>query len=1153
MKLSAMFLFVVCMQASASVYSQHTVSVKLTKTNLEKAFTQIEEQTSFRFVYNDDNLPLWHKVSIDAKEWSINRVLTTMLANTNLGFRMMPNNLIVIAPMATVKKDITVKGVIVNPAGEPLQMVSVRLKNSTIGVLTNEKGEFELNVPEEGMLVFSYVGYVQQELPVSAATMNITLEPNNNSMEEVVVVGYGMQRKITTTGAVDQINGKQLAERPIANIFQGLQGASPGLNINYSGGRPGSTPNINIRGVGSIVNSTTPLILIDGISSATDDFLRLNPNDINTVTVLRDAASAAIYGARAAFGVILITTKQGAGGGRQKVSYNNYFSWSKPTVLPDQVTDPYIFSRVLETATDNTPWDYVNYSDYQYQWAKERSDDPSIEDTRIDPNDPNRWIYMGSNNWNEYFFNKSSMSANHSLSFSGSGESGKGRPFGYLLSADYTKENGLNKLAKDDWNRYGLRGRVNFTPLNWLKIDNNLNIYQTKTDAPTYNVTDVYYLMPTQVAKNPDGTWANTAAGQLGAKLTNGGRDVQTRFGFQNVIRGIASFLDNDLQITGSASFKREMWKYNTDYRKYRIGYGPNDIREEGGSGSVSVRNGMVKQDVYDLYANYTKRFNGGHEIRLLAGFNQEEYIWSYEQAAREVLISSSLPYLGLTTGTPTLGTDYTTYALRGYFGRVNYTYRNKYILEANGRYDGSSRFLPSNRWGFFPSISGAWIVTEEPFFANALPSVSTLKARISYGALGNQVTNDFRHIPTLPTGTSSFIINNAHPLVVTGPASLPVDPSSYTWEKVNTFNVGGDLGFAKDRVLVGFDVYTRNTIGMLTDAAQVPAVLGTLIPPTNSADLRTKGWELSIGYRNEFKVAAKPFNFSTRFIISDSRTKITKYDKNSLGRLNDYNVGHYTGEIWGLTNDGYFKDAAEIAALDQTAIVPWGALDIVPGWPKYVDQGKKDGKINNGSGTISDPGDYTVIGNSSTRYRFGLNIDMDWNNFDFSVFLQGVGKRDFYPRHYLFWGPYQQPYAGVYPWNLDFYRGETETGADRDRHSKSYIAAGLADANPNAYFPVLQSWLADANYGAGLDIPQSKYLLNGAYLRIKNLTIGYTLPASLTKRYKISRLRVYATGENLYEFSSIKKYFDPESIEDGYGWAYPFQRKFAFGVNLDF
>lgn len=1154
MKLTAFFLLVFCLHVSARVHSQK-ISISLTKISLVKAFSIIEKNTKYRFVYNDEYIPYGHKISVDAKDVSISQLLTSGLNNTQLGFRMMSENLIVIAPEGTDKVDITVTGKVVNSLNEALPGVSIQLKNTKVATVTDADGKFEIKVPENGTLIFSFIGHETQEVLVDGRTsINITLGAAENSLNEVVVVGYGSAKKINVTGAIDQISGKKLAERPIANLFQGLQGISPGLNITYPGGKPGATPSINIRGIATLAGggSSTPLIIIDGISASLDDILRLNPQDIASMSVLRDAASAAIYGARAAFGVILITTKAGASGGKQRVSYSNYFSWSKRTVLPNQITDPYIYSRVLETATDNTPWDYVNYTDYQYQWAKKRSENPSVEDTRIDPdNNIPTWIYMGNNNWNDYFFNKSSASQNHSISFSGGSEIGKGKPFGYLLSADWTKENGLNKLAKDDWNRYGLRAKVNFTPIKWLKIENNLNVYQVATDAPTYSITDLYYLQPTQVAKNPDGSWANTGAGRLGAQLTNGGRNVETRFGFQNILRGTASFLNNDLQITGSASFKRELWKYNTDNRKYEIGYGPDDIREEGGSGSVAVKNGLVKHTVYDIFATYNKTIATDHAFKLLAGYNQEEYTWSYESVSRGRLISSSLPYIYLTTGdNPLIGAYDSSYALRGVFGRLNYTFKDRYIIEGNARYDGSSRFPKQRRWGFFPSVSAAWIASEENFFKPLQDKISSLKFRASYGDLGNQNVNAYGYIQTLPTGPSSYIINGSTPVIIRNAPPLTVDPDTYTWERVTTFNVGTDIGLLKNRVQAGFDYFVRKTSGMLAHGQELPGVLGTDPPLQNIADLSTKGWELTVGYRDNFDVANKPFSFGAKIFISDSRSKITRY-KNDQLLLSSYRVGQELGEIWGLQNDGYFTNQAEIDALNESAIVPWGALDIVPGWPKYVDQ-NKDGIIEQGN-TATDPKDLKIIGNKNPRYRFGVNLDFDWNNFDLSVFLQGVLKQDFYPRHYLFWGPYQQPYAGIYEWNLDYYRGASETGADRDKHSASYIAAGLADENKNSYFPVLQAWLADANYGAGLDIPQTKYLLNASYLRIKNLTIGYTIPNSVTRRYKVSKLRVFFTGENLYEFSAIKKYIDPEAVADGYGWAYPYQRKFAFGINLDF
>ncbi|MGZ8550804.1 MAG: SusC/RagA family TonB-linked outer membrane protein, partial [Chitinophagaceae bacterium] len=1029
--------------------------------------------------------------------------------------------------------DITITGKIVNSLGEPISGASILVKNTTTGTSTNEQGEFSIVAPENAILVISFVGHVSQEVSVEGRTsIFLTLVSLENTMNEVVVVGYGSQRKKLVTAAVDQISGKEIAKRPVANVIQGLQGLSPGLNISYPGGKPGSTPDINIRGLGTVTGGGTPLIIIDGVASTPDDLLRLSPGDIASYTVLRDAASAAIYGARASFGVILLTTKQGASGGRQRITYNNYFSWSRRTVVPAPITDPYIYVRVLKNSVspEVSPWGdaYVYYEPWQYQWAKERSDNRSVEDTRLNPDDPTKWTYMGDNNWNDYFFNKTSFSQNHNLSFSGGSEMGKGKPFGYLVSADYTKENGLNKLAKDDWNRYALRARVNFTPITGLKIDNNLNIYQTIAEAPSYPITNIYYLQPTDVAKNPDGTWANSGAGRLGAQLSGGGRDVQNRFGLQNIFKATASFLNNDLQITGSASIKRENWKYNFDYQTYKIGYGPTDIREEGGPTSVANRNEKVKQDVYDLYANYNKRL-GDHDIKLLAGFNQEEFTWSRDQITRSNLISSSLPYIGLATGAITTSPDYTAYALRGIFGRINYTFKDRYILEVNGRRDGSSRFPKESRWGFFPSVSAAWIASEESFFQSLNKLISTLKFRASYGDLGNQVVGNFRYIPTLPVNTNfGYVVSGARPTVISGSPSLNVDPDTYTWEKVRVFNVGTDIGLMKDKLQIAFDYFTRKTIGMLIPGAALPGVIGTAPPPLNSGDLNTKGFELSVAYRNSFQVAGKPFGYGAKFILSDAKSKITKFN-NAEGFLNNnYYVGQTIGEIWGLESDGFFRSQDEIDALDESAIVPWSDLYIVEGWPKYVDQ-NKDGKITIGQ-TLSDPGDAKIIGNSQARYRYGINLDADWNGFDFSVFLQGVAKQDFYPHHYLFWGPYQQPYAGIYEWNLDYYRATSQTAAERAVNSASFNAAGLADANTDSYFPVLQSWLADNNYRGsgeleryGLDMPQTRYLLNAAYLRVKNLTLGYTLPASLTKRFKISRFRVFVTGENLGEFSKIK------------------------------
>jgi len=1057
---------------------------------------------------------------------------------------------------------VQLKGLVTTEDGTILPGVTIAVnkqdEKKTQTHSTNGKGQFVIPNLVAGKYDFtlSYVGYktaIIKSYAISSGDDNflsVKMKDSSVGMNEVVLVGFSSQKKINVTGAIDQISVKEIARRPVANVLQALQGISPGLNITYpGGGKPGAVPAINIRGAASI-NGGTPLFVIDGIVSSTDDLLRLNPADIASLSVLKDAASAAIYGARAAFGVVLVTTKIGTG--RQTISYAGFVTSSKPTLLPDPVTDPYIYAKTLATATSNTPWNYISFTDDQYKWARQRSDDPTVADTRLDPNDPTKWAYMGNNNWYDYFLNKNSLSQSHSISLSGTAgasETGKKQPLSYYLSANYTNENGLNKLAKDDWDRYVLKSRIVFSPLSWLKLDNNLSLYQTVTSNPSNSLTNLYYLRPLDVAKNPDGSWANTGAGRLGAQLVNGGNNKNNVFGFQNIARATASFLNNDLQITADASIKREMSRNTYNYTPYNIGWGPADIRQEGGKGSVYEGNGSIKDDVYDVYANYNKTFKK-HGLRLLAGFNQEEFINPYVLSERDVLITSSLPYLGLTTGSNFVTPSYSSFATRSWFGRVGYSYMDKYIVEGNGRYDGSSRFPSKSRFGFFPSVSAAWIANKENFLKGITDYIPTLKFRASYGSLGNQNVGNFDYIQTLPTTLSPYLIDGSRQTVIGNSPSLKIDPNNYTWEKVNTSNIGVDVGILKNKITFSFDYYIRNTTRMLTAGEQLPGTLGTSVPLQNAADLRTKGWELSTTYRDVFTVASKPLYLNMRFTLSDSRAWITKF-KNDQQLFSNYRVGQELGEIWGLQNDGLFRTAGGIAKLDESAIIPWGALQIVNGWPKYKDR-DGNGKIEVGL-SAKDPKDLAIIGNSSPRYMFGYNMDANWNGLDVSMFLQGVAKMNYYPHHYLFWGPYQQPYAGLYKWNLNYYRENPQSAAEKAQNSKSYNAAGLSDANPNPEFPVLQAWLADNNYGAGLDIPQTKYLQNAAYLRVKNVTLGYTLPADLLKKLKMSRLRFYISGENLFEISAIKQYIDPEAVNTGAAWIYPFQRKYAVGINLDF
>lgn len=683
--------------------------------------------------------------------------------------------------------------------------------------------------------------------------------------------------------------------------------------------------------------------------------------------------------------------------------------------------------------------------------------------------------------------------------------------------------------------------------------------------SPTrLNIFDIYNYFPTDYNINPDGTWANTSVGKAAAGIVDGGETTNKVELFQTQFTTELSFWERLLRVNADYTYRRTSGNYNSYRTKYLIGYGPDDVREEGDN--AATRSGLFDHyKVFNIYGTLNKDI-GKHSLTAILGFNQESFRREEFGVTRTGLISSSFPTIELATGDAT-GTELIeTYALRGAFYRLNYIYDNRYIIEFNGRYDGSSRFPKDKRFGFFPSGSAAWRVDQEQFMESVRGTVSNLKLRASYGSLGNQNVSYYGYIPFMETALSDYLIGGARPSHISPPSLVS---TNYSWEVVNTLNFGVDIGFLRDRFTAMFDIYTRNTKDMLTLGKQLPGVIGASEPRENAADLKTKGWELSLAYRDNFEIGESPFNFETRFILSDSRSEITRFD-NPNSSILQYYKGMQLGEIWGLQSNGLFKSTDEIAQLDQTSIIPWGALEIVPGWPKYKDL-DGNGAIEKGY-TLGDTKDLSIIGNSSPRYQFGLDVNMGWKNIDFRMFWQGIGKRDYYPVDYLYWGHFQQPYGNTYTHLLDFYRGADETEAERAKHSQAYLDAGLADQNLDARFPHLQGWLADANLGTRIDdamgtaIPQTSHLLNASYLRLKNLTIGYTLPTELTKKAGISKLRIFATGENVFEFSELKNYFDPETTNaninadptravgrTGNGMTYPFQRSYSFGVNLIF
>ena len=1049
----------------------------------------------------------------------------------------------------TNAQELNIRGKVVTAIDNTsLPGVSIIIKGTTNGTVTSVDGDYAISAPSNGILVFSFIGMETQEKEINGqTTINISLVEQTTGLEEVVVVGYGTQKKVNLSGAVDAVDAQELESRPITNLSQGLQGVAPNLNIDFVSGEPGQAARINIRGVTSI-NGGEPLILIDGVPADTWELNRLTPEDVSAISVLKDAASAAIYGARAAFGVVLITTKSGKKDGLH-VSYNNNMSWGKPTLLPDKTSDPYVYLRLQDVSTDNTPWNSFNPTDDTYAWAKERSDNPAgTVGVRVNPNDPSSWEYMGNRDWTYYFLDDYTYSQKHHIQLDGKTDKTR-----YYLSGSYDNENGALKIAEDLFKRYSIRSKVSYTPFDWLTIGNNTLMTMTERREPSYlDIWELYNFEPTSYDKNPDGSWANSGVGEAAAKLLDGGNVNNKYNSAQSTFTAEARFFDGALKVNSDYTVRKGTSNYNYYYSKYNIGYGPEDIREIG-SNSAYRSATFDTYNVFNIYSTFNKTF-GKHEVTALVGFNQENNRSEWFSAQRDGVISGSLPTIALATGEDYVDERITDWAIRGTFFRLNYIFKERYIVEFNGRYDGSSRFPTETRFGFFPSASAAWRIDREDFMRSIENVISTFKIRGSYGSLGNQNVSTYGYIPTMNPSQAEYLVNGELPQRVSPPQLVS---DNYSWETVSTVNFGVDLGLLKDKLFAAVDVYQRNTTGMLTLGRDLPDVLGAEEPLENAADLQTNGWELSLTYKDNFNLAGKPFNFNTRFILSDSRAWITDFD-NPNKNLSQYYIGQEFGELWGLESDEIYTTIEETQALDETQLIPWGALSIVPGWPKYIDQ-DGNGIIEKGY-TVDDPKDAKIIGNTSPRFRFGLNLSFDWNGFDVRTFVQGIAKKDYYPRHYLYWGFYQQPYSGGYEHLMDFYRPTADSDIDMAKHSQAYIDAGLADANLDAQYPILQAWLADRNLGEGLNeskglaTPQTGYLLSAAYIRIKNITVGYTLPKSLTQKINIERVRFFVSGENIAEWSQVSDYFDPEAVtDDGHGYAYPFQRKYSFGVNIDF
>ncbi|MGA0560657.1 SusC/RagA family TonB-linked outer membrane protein [Larkinella sp. VNQ87] len=1019
-------------------------------------------------------------------------------------------------------------------SGEPLPGVSVVIKGTTQGTNTDNTGKYTLRLPNpNATLVISFIGYLRQEVAVNGrSTVDVVLEVDTKSLDEVVVVGYGTQEKVNLTGAVGLADRKRLENRPIASVGEGLQGVIPNLNVNVRNGDPAQPITFNIRGYESI-NGGSPLILVDNVPM---DLNRVNPNDIESISVLKDASAAAVYGARAAFGVVLVTTKSGKSG-KINVSLSSQFSLAKPIFNMDVVTDPYQFVTARNQANIRTSG-VPAYDDDMVAGTKAYSENPATAPQWKVVNGVLR--FYGYNDYQNQIMTNYAPTSQHDLSVSGGSEKSK-----YLVSLGYFSKDGYLRYNNEKFKRYNIMMKADFQVNNWLSLDEKVIFNSQNSDKPHFynwdvNINSLARVNPIMPIQFPD----------LEYYITPGDREkyapyIGKYFGGTNFFPylldgGRTTYTNNDLWLTQGVTLTpvkglkiRGDFSYNIFNRIYQDVQSKIDIVDANLLAANLVSNGFSGDDwirnennynqyyVLNAFAEYKLPLPVSHNLTAMVGFNQERGLYNYTGAQARALITPQVVDLNATTGTQQTFGSKSHVALRGAFYRLNYNYKEKYLIEFNGRYDGTSRFPKDSRFGFFPSVSAGWRISNESFMAGTGSWLDNLKLRASYGTLGNQLlgTNYYPYVATMGTGLSPYMFSNAQIPFVS--AAGLVSPS-LTWESVVSKNIGLDVTMLRGRLDASLDVYSRDTKDMLMDVSY-PAILGTAAPKENAADLRTNGWELSLTWRDKIR---RDWNYDVTLALSDWTATITKFN-NPTGALpnnsNIYYVGQKLGEIWGFETAGIFQTTDEVAqSAKQTNIgANWRPGDI-----RYADL-NGDGNITFGKNTLSDPGDRKIIGNTTPRYSFGLNGGVGYKGFRLTVFFQGIGKKDHWPT------------SDNWTWFFPYNAGHVE---------KYYITDTWTEENRDAYFPAAH---ISTNDKKNVQV-QSRYIQSAAYVRLKNITLSYELPFDLMKKIGISRAQVFATGMNLWEYTKMRKPLDPETIQSA-AIEYPMQRIGTLGLNLSF
>ena len=1076
-------------------------------------------------------------------------------------------------PISYAQGQRTVKGTVKDTSGLPVPGAVVLVSGTSQGTSTDADGHYSINVKGDNVtLEFSCIGYVAKAVAVgNRGEIDVILEDDALLIEETIVVGYGTQRKVDLTGAVEQVNSEVFNARPNANVTQMLEGAVPNLNISLADGKPIRTADFNVRGTTSIGQGGSALILVDGVEG---DPSMLNPNDIESVSVLKDAASAAIYGSRAPYGVVLITTKN-AKKGKTVVNYSNNLTFSSPVVKPQYVTDGFTWASMMYQAYYNfygsRPTDMNMVQTFSTGWLMEyrRRHDTGEFGTIVSDGSwrthAGEYVYFPEGtDWFGILYKDVTMGQTHNLSISGSSDK-----FDYYLSGRIYGYYGLydTEVNTDDCHSQNFRVKVGYQAYPWLRLTNNFEMGHRKYNNPITSAGAAGNIWAQINAcgavsvpmYNPDGTMTQAAAYSVGGFLYGNSKNMYENDDVKNTVGFTASLLDNAFTVNGDATYK--LTESDGIIRKYpdTFSEAPGVLETRPGlQSSITEDRNKIKYMSANLYADYTREF-GNHYIKGLVGYNYEQWSSSKLHVYNTDLLSETVDNINLTFGTEDKKMSETWKKWRsvGLFSRINYSYAERYLLQFNGRYDGSSKFPANERWAFFPSLSAGWRLSEEPFIKDNISKkwLSNAKFRMSYGSLGNSNVSPYYYDETLSIGNSR-LLNGTKYRKTEAPDPIP---DNLTWETSKTYNGGIDLGFFEDRFTITADTYLRRTEDMFTDGPTIQAVYGADAPKGNYAELSTRGLELTILWKNGFVLAGKPFNYSVKGTLADYVSTVDKFNNETkyIGGRNwaEYYEGQTIGEIWGFVSYGLWQTQEEIDAAEAAAraagATQYDAIHsfsndkkLHPGDTKIEDI-DGNGYITRGDQTAINPGDRTIIGNSEPRYIWSFNFSADWNNFYASIFFQGVGKQDFYSigDSGMIWGQYNRPYNMIPKWQL----GQFWTEENRDAWLPRYTAK-------------MEPFAQGSRRG------NSRYLFDISYIRLKNVQFGYNIPEKWLKPLNISKASIFFSGENLWDWSPMYRHAwgtvdvlalgqDPENSDTtaGTGGCYPIMKSFSFGVNVSF